>query len=87
MTPELQITLTGSPASGKSAVAELIRQQLEAHGITATLTDDNGIGLVDEQPGVIATSLQERLHNVGNTVRVSIQTAMLPRANPCLTMI
>lgn len=55
------ITVSGTAMAGKSAVAELIRQAMKQHGLSVELIDDNGIGVVDEAPGVIEQTLEARL--------------------------
>lgn len=75
MTTELKIIVMGTSASGKSALAELVRQALTISGINVELTDDNGIGIVDEKPGVIAASLDSRIKGIADRgTPVKIQT-------------
>lgn len=74
----IKILISGTAGSGKSAVAELVRKTLAAEGIKVELCDDNGYGVVEERPGVIAASLHDRLGAIskkGQSVRV--QTKVL----------
>lgn len=73
MADMIKVTVSGSSGSGKSAIAELIRQSLAQYGIEVELNDDNGYGTVDELPGVIAESLNLRIQSLntrGTTVEV-----------------
>lgn len=73
MTTELKIAILGKSCSGKSALAELVRQALAVSGINVELIDDNGIGIIDEKPGVIADSLDGRIQGIidrGTTVKI-----------------
>ena len=79
---EIIVTVSGSANTGKSAIAEYIRLKLEEIGITAKLTDDNGIGIVDEKPGVIANSVHERLTSIRDKgTLVNIATSQRLRQN------
>jgi pantothenate kinase-related protein Tda10 len=71
---KINVVVSGCNGSGKSAVALLIQKTLRDNGITATLNDDNGIGIVDEAPGVIESSLEPRLKTIGKTTVVDVVT-------------
>ena len=78
---QITVTVAGASASGKSAIAELIRQVLDISGVKVVLNDDNGIGMVDERPGVIAASLDSRIATFNERgSSVSIRTMQLRRA-------
>ena len=78
---EITVTVAGASASGKSAIAEVIRQALAISGIKVVLNDDNGIGTVDEAPGVIAASLSSRIDTFNERgSSVSISTLQLRHA-------
>lgn len=59
--PRITITVSAPAGQGKSAIAELIRQKLEEIDILTVLDDDNGTGVVEEQPGVVSNTLKSRL--------------------------
>lgn len=81
MTRRITITVAAHACCGKSTVAELVRQALKAAGLNATLIDDNGCGIVDEEPGVIAATLSERLASVvQRDTQVAIKTKQLNRS-------
>ena len=72
---QLKISISGTSASGKSALAEKIAQVLRAADITVDVIDDNGIGVIEEHPGIIAGSLNERLHTIAiKETSVTIRT-------------
>lgn len=76
MTSPIKITIAGSAGTGKSAIAELVRQALAISDIEVELIDDNGIGIVDERPGEIARSLNGRIKGIverGTKVRIQTQ--------------
>lgn len=76
MTNPIKITIAGSAGTGKSAIAELVRQALAISDIEVELIDDNGIGFVDERPGEIARSLNGRIKGIverGTKVRIQTQ--------------
>lgn len=78
MTHNIKVTVSGHHASGKSAIAHLVAQALTISGLTVELVDDNGVGIVDEAPGVIEATLNGRITSLvkrGTLVKVqSIQT-------------
>lgn len=72
---KINIIVQAGTAQGKSTVAESIRQGLTIMGLKVTLNDDNGIGIQDEKPGVIAASLSERLGAlIGRAPEITIRT-------------
>lgn len=80
---EINIVVAGTAASGKTAIAEYIRQKLEEVGISVNLLDDNGVGIIEQTPEEVAETLNQRLAsiNLHNTV-VSIRTAQTLRPKP-----
>lgn len=60
MAKEILITVMAGAGDGKSTVAELIHQALKNVGLSVELVDDNGVGVVDELPGLIASELELR---------------------------
>lgn len=78
---KITVTVAGACASGKSAIAELIRQALAISGVDVVLNDDNGIGIVDEKPGVIAATLDSRINTFNERgSSVAIRTIQLRHA-------
>jgi len=80
---KINITVTGTTASGKTAIAEYIRQKLEEVGISVNLLDDNGVGIIEQTPEEVTETLNQRLASINshNTV-VSIRTAQALRPQP-----
>ena len=76
----INITVTGTAATGKTAIAEYIRQKLEEVGISVNLLDDNGVGIIEQTPEEVTETLNQRLAsiNLHNTV-ASIRTAQALR--------
>lgn len=69
------VTVSGRYGSGKSAVALIIEKALKEHGINASLIDDNGVGIVDEAPGVVESTLPARLTSLTkDNLTVVVQT-------------
>ena len=69
----ITVQVGGPPAAGKSVVGLLIAQILRIAGLKTELVDDNGLGFVDEEPGTIASSIQDRLDSIrkqGTEVKV-----------------
>lgn len=82
MAKEVSVTVTGITAAGKSAVAEYIRQKLLEIGISASLNDDNGIGIVDEPLGAISNTLTERMDSLRlSKLAVGIRTNLAQRSS------
>lgn len=80
---EINIVVAGTTASGKTTIAEYIRQKLEEVGISVNLMDDNGLGIIDHTSEEVTETLNQRLAaiNSHNTV-VSIRTAQTLRPRP-----
>lgn len=80
MNNKIVIQVCAYAGSGKSAVAELLRQALTIVGFEVTLNDDNGIGHVDEAPGVIAESLHSRIESIKTLgTPIEIRTTQMRR--------
>ena len=79
----INITVTGTAATGKTAIAEYIRQKLEEVGISVNLMDDNGLGIIDHTSEEVTETLNQRLATINShkTV-VSIRTAQTLRPKP-----
>lgn len=70
--PRIAVTVTGKPGEGKTTVAHIIQQALEAHGIACSLSDDDDHWVA---------SLQERRIYALNThgLHVNIKTTQRRR--------
>lgn len=72
----IQVVVSGGAGSGKSAVAEVIRQALKKAGLKTEVVDDNGVGVIDEAPGVIRETLERRLERIrGQEAHISTKQA------------
>ena len=71
---KIKVLVTGTTASGKSAIAFLIQQKLTEAGIEASIVDDNSIGIVDEVPGTIERTLDSRINGIRDRVNVEVRT-------------
>lgn len=79
---EITVIVSGETGVGKSTIAEAIRQALAIIDVDVRLVDDNGTGVTDEAPGVIAASLSERLDSLQKSdVRVVVQTRQVRKAS------
>lgn len=77
---EINIIISSRAARGKSTVAEQVRRALVVAGLNVELIDDNGTGIVEELPGVIAGRLNESLAEIANrNTKVIIRTAFARR--------
>jgi len=77
----ITITVAGGAGEGKSAVALLIAKVLAEHGIKATLDDTNGLGMVEEAPGVIESTLPKRLNSIAKHPKGAIvKTVQMSRS-------
>lgn len=71
----IEITITAGAGRGKSSVAELIRQGLKISGLNVELIDDNGYGVVEELPGVIAGRLHRSIAKIADRgTKITIRT-------------
>lgn len=72
---DIEVLVVGGSGSGKSAIAQVIYDALAASGLKVELNDNNGIGVVDEKPGVIKETLSGRLESiVGRDTKVCIKS-------------
>lgn len=82
MNNQIEIAVTTAAHGGKSAISELIRQKLSEAGFKVTLIDDNGVGIVEEAPGVIRDSLTNRINAlVDKQSEIIIRTTQFRRGN------
>ena len=80
---EINIVVAGTTASGKTTIAEYIRQKLEEIGISVDLLDDNGMDIIDHTSEEVTESLNQRLASMAlNKPAVRIRTAQTLRARP-----
>lgn len=82
MKKEINVFVSGPCGSGKSAIAEIIRQSLYMFGSLVKFNDDNGHGNgPDELPGVIKGSIIERMKSIKESgVQIGIRSVNTHRS-------
>lgn len=75
MADNIQVTVSAGSAQGKSTVAQMIFDVMQMVDLNVTLLDDNGIGIVDERPGVISESIDRRITSLAERgTSISVRT-------------
>jgi hypothetical protein len=75
---QIEVTVAGMPASGKSAVARAIEVALTGLGATVRREDYNELGATDEKPGVIEDTVWARMAVLANHgLNVTVRTKAL----------
>lgn len=82
MKKEINVYVSGPCGSGKSAIAEIIRQSLYMFGSLVKFNDDNGHGNGPEElPGVIKGSIVERMKSMKESgVQIGIRSVNTHRS-------
>ena len=81
MKRNLNIKITGTSASGKSAVAYAIKNALAPFGVNV----EEIWGAEDEPAGVLEADWEDRMNAIGTELSVNIETSRVPRPQPKLT--
>lgn len=78
---DIRIVVMAGSGQGKSTVAQMIFDVLQMVGFNVDLVDDNGIGIVDEVPGAIAATIDNRIADLrasDHKITVQTQQASIP---------
>lgn len=76
----IEIQIKGVAGQGKTTLAFAINNALRDLGLNVSLVDDNGVGSIDEHPGLIHSTLPSRIQALKEKqTPIKVQTIHQPR--------